>query len=321
MHRSSKRLSEVRWLQRISSWGKSFSSGLLKALLPPGTAALNLETVSGEEVDAPDFIARCRSVPAFAPRRVFLIKEADRLRGEVWDALLSYLEDPCPTTCLILMAHKLDQRSRPFRSLQRCATLLRFPTPGQGSLERWLQERARRQGKLLTPEAQLLLLNLQGDELLRLAQEIDKLCLAVGERRRIEAGDVVAVVGEARMREIFELTAQVGRRDVVGALTCLRRLLEGGEEPLQVLGMLARQVRLLLKAKELLLESASPAEISRALGVPPPFLPELLEEAQASPVARLEEGLARLLALDRELKSRGRGQPLHFELAIIDLCS
>jgi DNA polymerase-3 subunit delta len=300
---------------------EEFLSRLLEALLPPGMEALNRETVLAEEVDAPHVVAHCRSVPAFAPRRVLLIKEADRLRNEVWDPLLSYLEAPCPTTCLILTARKLDQRSRLFRSLQRLATVLRFTALGPGDLERWLQERAKRQGKLLTPEAQLLLLNLQGAELLRLAQEIDKLCLFVGERRRIEAADVVAVVGEARIREIFELTAQVGRRDMVGALTCLRRLLEAGDEPLQILGMLARQVRLLLKAKELLTESASPTEISRALGVPMPFLPELLEEAKASPSAQFERGLARLLKLDRDLKSRGKGQPLHFELALIDLCS
>lgn len=283
--------------------------------------ALNLETALGEEMDAPSFVARCRSVPAFAPRRVLLVKEADRLRGEVWDTLLSYLETPCPTTCLILTARKLDQRSRVFRSLQRFATVLRFTTPGPRGLELWLQERARRQGKLLTSEAQLLLLNLQGAELLRLAQEMDKLCLFVGERRRIETEDVVAAVGEARVRGIFELTAQIGRRDMGGALTCLRRLLEAGEEPLQILGMLARQVRLLLKAKELLTESASPAEISRTLGVSMPFLPELIEGAKVSPLAQLERGLARLLKLDGDLKSWRKGQPLHFELAIIDLCS
>jgi len=300
---------------------EEFLSRLLEVLLPPGMEALNCETVLGEEVEAPHLVVRCRSVPAFAPRRVFLVKEADRLRSEVWDTLLSYLEDPCPTTCLVLTARKLDQRSRIFRSLQRFAVVLRFPTLERGGLERWLQERAKRQGKVLTPEAQLLLLDLQGTELLRLAQEMDKLCLSVGERRRIEAADVVAAVGEDRMRRIFELTAQVGRRDMVEALTCLRHLLEAGEEPLQILGMLTRQVRLLVKAKELLAESRSTAEISRALGVPMPFLPELLEEAKASPLSQFERALARLLTLDRDLKSRGKGQPIHIELAIIDLCS
>lgn len=298
-----------------------FLSRLRNALLPSGLEALNLEALSGEEVDASDLVTRCRSVPAFAPRRVLLVKDADRLRGEVGDALSAYLEDPCPTTCLILTAQKLDQRSRLFRSLQRRAVVLRFTPPGRGGLERWLQERAKRRGKLLTPEAQLLLLDLQGAELLRLAQEIEKLCLSVGERRRIEAADVIAAVGEARVRGIFELAAQVGRRDAVAALACLRRLLDGGEEPLQILGMVARQIRLLLKAKELLATATPSAEISRALGVPPPFLPELLEEAKAFPPARLERALTRLLALDRDLKSRGRGQSIPLELAIIDLCA
>jgi DNA polymerase III delta subunit len=88
-----------------------------------------------------------------------------------------------------------------------------------------------------------------------------------------------------------------------------------------MLGMLARQLRLLVRAKELLAQSSPPVDVSRLLGVPRPFVSEILEAAKISSLPRLEQGLASLLDLDRRLKSSGGGQPFLLELTVIDLCS
>lgn len=305
---------------------EEFLSQLLRILLPSEIASLNLDILSGPETAGLDLITRCLTVPAFAPRRVVVVKEADRLRAETWESVLAYLEAPAATTCLICVADRLEPADRRLHRLEELGKVLRF-TPPRTMEERerrtrqWVSERARQQGKSLTPEAQMLLLALQGPDLLSLAQEVDKLCLFVGERQQIDLEAVEALVGRWRVQGIFELTRAVSRRDLGGALSCLRGLLEQGEEPLRILGMLARQVRLLLRAKEHLSESRPPAEIGRLLGIPRGFLSEILEGAALSSVARLERGLACLLDLDKGLKSSGRGQPLHLELAVLDLCS
>lgn len=304
---------------------QEFLARLLNVLLPPGMKALNLEILSGYEAAGTDMTTRCRTVPAFSPRRVVVLKDAERLRAEAWEGLLAYLETPSPTTCLICVADKLDQRNPALRQIEQRGKILhfsapKFPDERQRWCQRWMRARAQQQGKSLSAEAELLLLNLQGPDLLRLGQELDKLCLFVGEQREITFEAVETLVGEGRVREIFELTRAVSHQDLETALFCLRRLLESGEAPLGILGMLARQVRLLLRAKEFLLQSRPPAEINRLLGIPRPFVSEILEGAKASSLPRLEQGLVRLLEADRALKSGGRGQSLHLELALIDLC-
>ncbi len=303
-----------------------FLSRLLRALLPPGMETLNLDTLRGSEAAGADVATRCRTVPAFSPRRVVLLKEVERLHADAWEAILAYLEHPSPSTCLICVADKLDHANRGLQRINEVGKVLWFAPPRteeerQRWCQRWMRERARQQGKSLTPEAEMLLLTLQGPDLLRLTQELDKVCLFVGDRPQIDLEAVEALVGQGRVRGIFELTRAVSRRDVGGALFCLRQLMERGEEPLGILGMLARQVRLLLQAKELLAESRPPSEISRLLGIPRVFLSEILEGAKVSSVDGLEQGLVRLLTLDRALKSWGRGQPLCLELAVVDLCS
>ena len=302
-----------------------FLARLVHVLLPSGTDTLNLDVLYGEEVVAADLLIRCRTVPAFAPRRVVLLKGSERLRHGVWEALSAYLEDPVTTTCLVCVADKLDAGHRGLKRIDQAGKVLRFSAPrDEAARERhcqqWMSERARQHGKSLTPEAERLLLTLQGPDLLRLSQEVDKLCLFVGGDPQIDLDAVERLVGHGRVRGIFELTGAVTRRDLAGALRCLRNLLERGEEPLGILGMLARQLRLLLRANELLAQAHPAAEISRLLGVPRPFLPEILEGARTSSLDRLERGLLRLRELDQQLKSWGRAQPLYLELAVIDLC-
>jgi DNA polymerase III subunit delta len=305
---------------------EEFLSRLLRALLPSGMESLNLEVLVGTEAAGADLITRCRTVPAFSPRRVVVLKEADRLRPEAWESLLAYLETPASTTCLICVAEKLDPADRRLQRIEQVGKLLRFASPRteeerQRRTQRWISERARQQGKSLTPEAHMLLLTLQGPDLLPLAHEVDKLCLFVGDRAQIDLEAVEALVGHGRVQGIFALTRAVGHRDVAGAMSCLKDLLVRGEEPLRILGMLARQVRLVLRAKELLAESRPPGEISRLLGIPRVFLSEILEGAKISSVAGLEGGLVRLLDLDRALKSTGKGHRLYLEFAVMDLCS
>jgi DNA polymerase-3 subunit delta len=305
---------------------EEFLSRLLTTLLPPGMETLNLDILSGSDATSADVDVRCRTIPAFAPRRVVVLKEADRLRSEVWEAVLGYLDAPSPTTCLICIADKLEHGHRGLKRIEDVGKVLRLALPRdergrEHQCQQWMRERARQQGKVLTPEAERLLLTLQGPDLLRLSQEVDKLCLFAGERQQIDPEAVESLVGQGRVRGIFELTAAVGRRDLNGAVSCLRHLLERGEEPLGILGMLARQLRLLLRAKELLTGRTPPTEMGRLLGVPRPFVSEILEAASMSSLPRLEQGLARLLDLDRRLKSSGGGQPLYLELAVIDLCS
>ncbi|MCI0408585.1 MAG: DNA polymerase III subunit delta, partial [Acidobacteria bacterium] len=104
---------------------EEFVSRLLTTLLPPGMETLNLDVLSGGEATSADIASRCRTIPAFAPRRLVLLKEAHRLRSEVWDATLAYLDAPSPTTCLICVADKLEHGHRGLKRIEEVGKVLR----------------------------------------------------------------------------------------------------------------------------------------------------------------------------------------------------
>src|SRR5437870_12019304 len=75
-------------------------------------------------------------------------------------------------------------------------------------------------------------------------------------------------VGEHRLADIFELTRAVQRRDLGLALKTLERLL-ATEEPMRMLGLLARDLRVAWTVRALVELGQSTAEIARALRLPP----------------------------------------------------
>jgi DNA polymerase-3 subunit delta len=301
-----------------------FVQGLLARLLPPGLRDLNLEVLHGDAADPGDLAARCRTLPAFAPRRVVLVRGAERLPAPAWSALEAALQPPPESTCLLLLLatprDRLEGPPKRFAESVPGAVALAFAPLREGEARTWLREEARRLGTRLTPDAAGLLVSLLGPDAQRLAAELEKLTLFVGEGEAIAAATVEALVGEERVRRIFELADAVASRELEAALHLSRRLLTLGESPLALLGMLARQFRLLLRAREGLAAGKRGAELARELGLQS-FLGARLE-AQARQVspAWLEQGLTRLARLDGELKGGRRDGVLSLDLAVLELC-
>src|SRR5205807_1575431 len=123
---------------------------------------------------------------------------------------------------------------------------------------------------------------LSGDDLTQLVGEVEKAALAGGpDNRRVGVAEVRAVVGEHRLRHVFDLTRALTARDTGGALALLESLLNAGEEPLAVLGMLAREARATWQVAGALRAGRPAEDIARSLRRPP---------APAAPAPRLLAG-------------------------------
>ena len=248
------------------------------------------------------------------------MRGTDALSRSQQEELLAYLDDPSPTTCLVLNGTRLDLRTRLAAALQKKGMLLRFDRLEAGSTKESLQGAARSRGKQISQEAIELLLALAGDDLRQSISGVEKATLFVGEREEIGPQDIEALVGETRARSIFQLTDAVGARDLEVALRCLISLLENGEEPLPILGMLARQIRLLFQAKALHERGATSSEMARTLGLPPRPLAALAEQGASLSWQQLGGAHQCLYRADLAIKTGRAGAPAVLHRLVWDLC-
>ncbi len=280
-----------------------------EALLLPEMWGFNREVFSARDSALGSLAVRAGTVPLLAPRRLLVITDVHTLSAADHEPLVAYLQDPSPTTCLLLVGETLDLRTRLARLLQEKGVLLRFRPPVGRALREWIRQRVTEEGKTATPEAVELLITLVGEDLRTLDATVQKVCLFAASEKGVDTDAVASVVGRDRVQSIFEVTDAVGRRDLPRAVASLRRLVESGEEVVGVTGMLARHYRLLLTLAVLTREGVSAPERGALLGLPPWVCANLEEQARGLSPDSLVQALSSLAEADREIK-RGKGQAL-----------
>jgi DNA polymerase III subunit delta len=121
------------------------------------------------------------------------------------------------------------------------------------------QELAAKHGLRIGGAELAALLDAVAGDASRLASEIEKLSLFVGNSRPVTMDDVRLMVPHAAQSTIFALVNALGKRDRPGALKSLDILIREGEYLPLALTFLSTQFRLALAAKEAGLSSAQQA--------------------------------------------------------------
>jgi DNA polymerase-3 subunit delta len=265
-------------------------------------ASFNHDSFELKESGLDACIATARTLPMMAKRRLVVGKGVDLVKADQLEPLLEYAADPNPSTCLVLVAEKVDVRYKAFATLRKAGWLHVFQPLRDNALAGWLRAEARARKIEIAGDAASALADLAGPELGRLSQALDQLALYTNGAP-IRLDDVEELVAETRQRNVFELTKTIGAGDVARALGLLANMLRNREPALRIQYMLARQMRQIWRAKELLAAGAPRGEIASAVGISPYFLDDVLVPARRMSRATLARAFERLYQSDLALKS------------------
>jgi DNA polymerase-3 subunit delta len=265
-------------------------------------AGFNHDSFELKESGLETCLRAARTLPMMAKRRLVVGKGIDQVKADLLGPLVEYVADPNPATCLVLVGDKVDVRFKAFVALRKAGFLHVFAPLRDNALAGWLRTEARARKIEISGDAAGALADLAGPELGRLSQALDQLALYAGERA-ISLDDVEELIAETRQRNVFELTKTIGAGDVARALALLANMLRNREPALRIQFMLARQMRQIWRAKELLGAGAARGEIASAVGISPYFLDDVLVPARRMSSATLARAFERLYQSDLALKS------------------
>ena len=249
-----------------------------------------------------------------APGRLVCVRGlADRRASRFLEQdLLDYLQDPSPTTCLVLELEKADRRLKWVKQVIASGERIDVSGPKRpAELRTWVEERLAAAGLRAERGAAAALVELVGADIDRLALEVEKLALYAAETASVSAEDVSAVTGQLRPLALYELTDQIGQRRLSAALQTLGQLLDQGASPLALLGALGNHFRRLIRAREC--QPLQPAVVQERLGLHPFAARKLAEQARRFSPRRLSQCLAAVRRTDEALKG---AVPLEARLAI-----
>lgn len=322
---------------------KEAVAALREAVGPVDVRDANTTVVSAQELSPPQLVQLCHAVPFLADRRLVLVQglldsvggDAPGARGPrrsaaarrrrapdagPWRALGDTLAGLPPTTDLVFQDGPLRRNNPLLRDLAPIAQVREFPVLRGVHLQRWVLQRGAAHDATLTPGAALLLAEMVGGDLWALSNEVEKLSLYC-RGRAVQERDVRQLVGQTREASIFAAVDAALLSRTGPALQLVHRLLDDGAPVSYVLFMLARQVRLVLLAQELLRERVPNDEAGRRLGIASEFpLRKTMDMARQLPPARLRTAHSLLLETDVAIKTGVLEERVALELLIARLC-
>jgi len=265
-----------------------FVRKLRRALLSPEGEPLNLERFDLEETRWAEILDVARTAPFFfAPWRVLLVtaredskkkppapeekKDSKKKAADAVEKMIrEYCKSPAQKTVLVVVlpgkVKKGHPLLKPFESLPVGAADLREMKPIKGrDLTVWVEESVRRSGKVVSSEAQKKLVDIVGNNLRLLDNELEKLITYAADKRVIDADDVAEVCEWGREFAAWELVSRLEKGDPRESLDVLIHLFRDGAAPEYVLGTIAGFFRDLLLARLWRREGLEREEIFRTL--------------------------------------------------------
>jgi len=198
---------------------------LLEKTLSSKERGLNFHVFSAEENSAQEIAQTAQTLPMFSRYRFVLVKEADQLEEDQINALLRYIENPSPSTCLVLRGLTLGPWKGHQAQIERVGKVFEYSRLRGKSLMSWLRNKMAEKGKALSEAAADYLVEVVGDNLFHLESALEKAFLTVGERRTIELSDIEGMVADIKLSTIFDLTDAISRQDVEKALGVLEKVM------------------------------------------------------------------------------------------------
>ncbi len=294
---------------------------LLEHLVSADLRDFNLNVYYGTESKGDEIAETAATLPMFASWRVVVVKKADALSAASLEVLSSYIQNPSPSTCLLLQGEKIDQRKKFFTEIKKRGELVEFKRLYENQLAAFVRNEASLRGRKIEPAAAEMLVYLVGNSLQELVSELEKAILYVGEAQEILVSHVRSVVSDTRVNSVFELTDALGEKKLEKALRSLGRLLNDGEAPLLVLAMVTRHFRQLWKVRELLERRTPAQEIGKIAGINPYFLQGIVAQARNYSLVELRRVFERIFHIDGALKTGGGKPPVLLEKFLMDVCA
>jgi DNA polymerase III subunit delta len=287
--------------------------------VPADCRDFNLNVYQGKETKVRELLDTARTFPVFAPRRLLILKGVDALAAPEMEALLPYLKDPVPETCLLCTADKFDGRRKFFQDFKKYGVVFEFKKIYDNQLPVFVREQAKAAGRSFTEAGLALFCRRVGVNLREVQGELVKLFAYAGEEKLLDVAQVRAVVVDSRIDSIFELTDAIGAGKTQQALALLQRLLAEGGVPLVLLAMITRHFRQLWKIRELLDHGLPSRDIGGRLRINPYFLDGLVKQSRSFPTACYRPAFEKFLLTDQALKSSGSHPAALLEQLVLEL--
>jgi DNA polymerase-3 subunit delta len=302
---------------------ESFLENWIEEWIPKDMRSLNLTVLHGSEITGDEVVSSALCMPMFSDYRGIVVRHADKISASRIEAVVEYVQNPSPSTTLVLEAESIDKRQKAWKTIVAAAHAVEFKIPYPDKIPEWIIKRcSARYKRKINPDAASLLHECVGNDLGELDSELGKLDLFLTAGAAISVSHVEERVG-ARGEDIFKFLQAIGEKQCGKAVRLVNYLLESDPSPIRIYAMLAKHFYTLLKIRQLIKDKTDEQAICAALGLNHFFHFKKLgfgKQAGKYSIEKLENVLEGIEKADRLAKSTNQNPQLALSALVLEIC-
>lgn len=277
-------------------------------------------------------LAAAQQLPMMASRRVIRVTDvrvsATGFRDTITEAdepaLSAYIADPSPHAVIVFVADELNGVRKMGKFLREKTVAVDFAKLDERDFASWARTKFREAGAEIDEPTLRLLLSRVEPNVRRIENEVNKLAAAALPETHITAELIDELVPDSREISNFDLTDHLVAGRGEKALASLKKILDDGGEPLQLLGLISYNYRRLLMAKDMMERGVPRAEVAKVAKLRYNDQEPFLASARRANLASLTKAIKRLAETDLAIKtsiggSGPAGARLQIELLVCEL--
>jgi DNA polymerase-3 subunit delta len=290
------------------------------------SADMNTARLDARSMGEDDLGNAVNAMPFLAKRRLVLLANPSSKYNNpsVRKKFLEFIEK-APDTTRLVMHESVEPRDVEKHWLVKWAEkhsgLIQtkaFMLPRLKDMTGWIVNETKNQGGQIEPRATEMLKDMVGVDTRQAGMEIAKLLAYVNWARPINTQDVEAVCIVSSQQSVFDFVDALSNGNGKTAQHLLHRLLET-EDPFSLWGMVVRQFRLLIQAREILDERGNQNDVARVLGVHPFIAEKTAQQATRFSIESLESIYRKLLNIDEGVKTSKLTLDLAMDTLVVEL--
>ncbi len=229
--------------------------------------SFNYDEFDGQTSCGEDIISACNTIPFSSEKRLVYVYHAEKLDKADTDLLIDYLSSPSTTTVLALQAEKLAKNTRFYKAIIKISktAIIECNSPKNSELVRIVRSLGPTHGVTLTDGAIQKLIELIGENTVRIDSEIQKISLSHKGTQAVNEKEVESLVARTSQIKPWEFVDAFSARDLQKCLNYLQ-LMESSS-PYLLLPMCVNRIRELLCAQSLR-RRGNIGQLASTLGLP-----------------------------------------------------
>ena len=325
---------------------KRCRDAILEHLVAPDSRDFSFFEFDLSETSLGEILDRARTPSLMAPFQVFFVRGVKALFGrgsneEKISAIADYCKNPNPDALLVFVADHIsipadarrmemtdkDRYQKIREDLGPICGIVELARVEEGEAVRWIGEYCATRDIKIDADGARELVDALGGDMMTISNELEKLILYAGEKKKISLGDVETMVLSAKQRSLYELTDAISLKDRVRALEVLDAILSSGDGEEAAIGhlyMLAKTFRQMLVILERNVRDQRMlwAALWQGFRVPPFAADDIIRQARRYKSKReLTRGIRLVAKADLALRSNPPGKRLILEKLVLDLCA